>query len=423
MEKERQNQKLEQKKSNWNIKPYLAMGLVTLIVIVCGITYFFIILRYDGLSNSWDRVQRVIQPILFGIVFSYLMNPIVKKTEHLLGKLMGGKIKNSNNEKKLFRGVGITVALIAAIVAVGILLKLVIPDLYQSIEGLVISLPSQASNTIDWIKERTTGDGSLAKYAEQFVISATDYMENWLKNNLLPQSRIILTQLTSGVLSVVKALFNILIGLIISVYLLSEKEIFLAQGKKILYALFPAKMGNVIITTVRKSHEIFIGFISGKIIDSIIIGILCFIILSIVSMPYALLVSVIVGVTNVIPFFGPYIGAIPSFLLILLVDPMKSIYFLIIILILQQIDGNIIGPHILGDSTGLSAFWVVFAILIGGGLFGVLGMLIGVPVFAIIYYITGKLICYCLRRRKLPEETKEYEGVKKIDFQKNKLVK
>ena len=213
----------------------------------------------------------------------------------------------------------------------------------------------------------------------------------------------------------VSELFNAIIGVIISVYLLFGKENFSMQSKKAVYAMMKPAHANMLLHLTIKSNEIFGGFIIGKIIDSAIIGVLCFIGLSLLNMPYTLLVSVIVGVTNVIPFFGPYIGAIPSAILIMLQDPKMGIYFIIFILILQQIDGNIIGPKILGNSTGLSAFWVVFSILLGGGLFGFVGMILGVPTFAVIYYVVKMLVDHRLEQKNLPIETACYDEYSYVD--------
>ena len=206
-----------------------------------------------------------------------------------------------------------------------------------------------------------------------------------------------------------------------TVYLLIGKETFVGHGKKIVYAVLPSKYGNVVIHTMRITNQMFGGFVSGKILDSVIIGVICYVGLMILGMPYSLLVAVIVGVTNVIPFFGPFIGAVPSFILIALAEPVKGLYFLIFVLALQQVDGNIIGPKILGDSTGLSSFWVVFAILVGGGLFGFMGMLLGVPTFAVIYYLIREAVAYILRRRSLPEETRDYIRMRNVDIETGKL--
>ena len=197
----------------------------------------------------------------------------------------------------------------------------------------------------------------------------------------------------------------------ISIYVLFSKETFAGQGKKITFALFNTKTANQIIKDTRFISDTFIGFISGKIIDSIIIGFICFAGTSILKMPYALLISVIVGVTNVIPFFGPYLGAIPSTILILMVNPVKCIYFILFILVLQQLDGNFIGPKILGQSTGLSGFWVIFSITIFGGIMGVPGMIIGVPFFAVLYAMIKRLTNRLLLKRGLPSETNKYMNV------------
>ena len=219
-----------------------------------------------------------------------------------------------------------------------------------------------------------------------------------------------MSNLTSGVINIVNEVMNVLIGIIVSVYVLFSKEKFNAQAKKAVYALMTPPHANLTLHIVTKSNQIFGGFMIGKVIDSMIIGVLCYIGTAILKMPYALLVSVIVGVTNVIPFFGPYIGAIPCIILIGLADPLKGLYFAIFILLLQQLDGNVIGPKILGDSTGLSAFWVIFSILLGGGIFGFIGMVMGVPTFAVIYYIVEMLINYKLEKRNLPTRTQCYDN-------------
>ena len=210
--------------------------------------------------------------------------------------------------------------------------------------------------------------------------------------------------------------------MIVSVYLLFSKETFIGQFKKLTYALFKPKRANIIIETARKSNEIFGGFISGKILDSAIIGVIAYIVLAIMKMPDTVLVAVIIGVTNVIPFFGPFIGAVPSFIIIVLQNPIQGLYFLIFIVVLQQIDGNIIGPKILGSSTGLSAFWVVFAILVFGGLWGFPGMLLGVPLMAVIYYVAQKTVSYFLKKRGLTTDTLAYVYLTKVDKESNQPV-
>ena len=250
---------------------------------------------------------------------------------------------------------------------------------------------------------------------DQYSGRILEYISSNKLLDLLPNINDFLKTLSSSVIGVLKALWNFVIGFIISIYVLGSKEKFAGQAKKIAYALFDRKMGNAVITNFRFIHSTFIGFIGGKIVDSIIIGVICFICTTIIGTPYAILVSVIIGVTNVIPFFGPWIGGIPSALLVLMVDPMQALYFVILIMVIQQIDGNIIGPKILGDSTGLSGFWVIFAITIFGGLFGVLGMVVGVPIFAVFYAAVKASVNRMLVKKNLPTELSPYMTVGQID--------
>ncbi len=239
----------------------------------------------------------------------------------------------------------------------------------------------------------------------------------------MPQFNDLIASFTLGVIEVFGAFFNFLVGIVVSVYLLNSKDLFCAQFKKILYAFVPAKSANEFISTVRRAHKIFGGFVTGKLLDSLIIGMLCFIVMTIFNWPYAMLISVIIAVTNIIPFFGPFIGGIPSALLILMVEPITSLYFGIFVLILQQFDGNILGPKILGDSTGLSSFWVIFSLLVFGGFFGFVGMAIGVPTFAVFYTLITDKIYNSLEKKKLPTDTQKFEGMEYLSEDTNEIIK
>lgn len=419
---EEQEKKQTERKTNWNIRPYLAIGLTSVLVIIVSISFFFLIYRFDGVAQILDKLVVILQPITIGLILAYLMTPIVNFEERYLLPWIESKMENQKKARKLLRGISVTGALLFVIIIIGVLLQMVIPELYRSINGMIGTLPKQVNNFMDWLGEYVSSDSEISSYLETALTKGTEYFENWAKTDFLPQTRNIIAGVTSGVIIAVKLLFNVLVGIIISIYVLMSKEAFVGQSKKIVYALFPGKKANVIIDTVHKSNEIFGGFISGKILDSLIIGILCFICLYLMKMPYTVLVSVIVGVTNVIPFFGPYLGGIPSAILIMLADPIKGLYFIIFILVLQQIDGNIIGPKILGDSTGLSSFWVVFAILFFGGILGIPGMIIGVPVFAVIFYILRNVLDYILKKKRLPRDTKSYVNAEKLDIATNALV-
>ena len=409
-------------KTNWNIRPYLAMGLTSFLVVAASILFFFLVYRYNGVTQLMDKMSVILQPISIGLVLAYLVTPIVNFEERYLLPFVQARMKNQRKSKRLVRGLSVAGALLFVAVIIGILLQMVIPELYRSIDGMIGTLPKQVNSFMDWLNDYVSSDSNISGYLETALTKGTEIFEDWAQTEFLPQTKNIIAGLTTGVITAVKLFFNVIVGIIVSVYVLMSKEAFIGQSKKVVYAVFSGKQANVIIHTVHKSNEIFGGFISGKILDSLIIGILCFICLYLMKMPYTVLVSVIVGVTNVIPFFGPYLGAVPSAILIMLANPIMGLYFIIFILVLQRIDGNIIGPKILGDSTGLSSFWVIFAILTFGGILGIPGMIIGVPVFAVFFYIMKKMLGYILKRKQLPRDTRSYINVMKLDLETNTLV-
>ena len=330
-----------------NLKSYLMIALLVFVVFCCCILVFFLIYRYNGFASGWRKLMKVLQPIIIGLVVAYLLNPVMMFLESHLKTLFSKKIHDEKKVWKMSRGIGIALSLLLLVLIVYGLLMMVIPQLIQSITGMFTSLPDEVEQLSKWIDTQFKGDKETAAFMNDTLDRAASYFENWVQTDVLPQATTYLASITSGVISMVKLLFNTIIGLIVSVYVLMEKEKFIGQSKKIIYAIFKPERGNIIVRTVRKSNQIFGGFITGKILDSVIIGVICYVVLLIMNMPYTVLVSVIVGVTNVIPFFGPYIGAIPSFIIIALANPLQGLYFLIFIIILQQFDGNILGPKMM----------------------------------------------------------------------------
>lgn len=381
--------------------------------------FYFALLRIDDIAVFFKEVFDILRPIIYGLGIAYVLNPVVRFVERHLSPLLQRVIHNEKKAGQLCRTLGVAAALALLLFAITGLCNMVLPELLRSILGLIRTLPGQLNNAVDMIDRAFSKDTTLNRAFTRALSELTDYLQNWMRTDLLDQINALMAGLTEGVVNIASGLLNAVIGIIVSVYVLWGKEKFARQGKKIIYALFRPGHANIILDVAGKSNEIFSGFIIGKVVDSLIIGVLCFIGLSIMDMPYTMLVSVIVGVTNVIPFFGPYIGAIPSAILILLADPLKGLYFIIFIIILQQIDGNIIGPKILGNSTGLSAFWVVTAILLGGGLFGLPGMILGVPTFAVIYHLVGMYINYRLEKKHLPTQTNAYDASGSVDAQGN----
>jgi predicted PurR-regulated permease PerM len=397
------------KQNKYDIRNYARIGLTVFITFVCCILFFFIILRFQGFADGWNSVMHAAQPIIIGLVLAYLLNPVMHFWEKQIYALLIKK-KNCNERKmkKLARGIAVAGAVLFLLVIIALLIAAIVPSLVSSISTLAVTLPGQVQSFLKMLDEGNLGESQAAQVMATALTSLTDYVESWVKDTLLPEIQTYAVEVTTGVISVVKWIVNFFIGIIVAVYVMMIQETLQGQAKKIVYAVFKPRYGNIIIDTVHKSSEIFGGFISGKLLDSAIIGVICYVVCLILHMPSAMLVSVMIGVTNIIPFFGPIIGAIPSLLLVVIQSPLHALYLLIFIIILQQVDGNIIGPRILGNSTGLSSFWVMFAILVFGGIWGFFGMLLGVPIFAVIYYIIGKVVSYGLRKRRLPDATSEY---------------
>lgn len=409
-------------KSSWDVRRYLIIALI-IFATFCGcILFFFMIYRYNGFTDFWKKLVGILQPIIIGLVLAYLLNPIMKFCERNLMKILQPRMKSQRKLKRTCRGVGIIGALAFLACIFVLLMAAIVPSVMRSIQEMAVTLPDEVNNLINWVTEFTKGDTEVADMARQIIEKITSAFQKFLEEDILSQAQTYISSITSGVIYGVKFLINILVGIIVSVYVLASKETFAGQAKKIIYGIFKPVRANVIVETVRKSNEIFGGFISGKLLDSAIIGVIAYVVLAIMNMPDTMLIAVIIGVTNIIPFFGPFIGAIPSFFIIVLQEPVQGLSFLIFVVILQQVDGNIIGPKILGDSTGLSSFWVVFAILVFGGLWGFPGMLLGVPVMAVIYYIVERSVEYFLRKRGLAEDTESYIYLKSVDKVTNKLL-
>lgn len=399
------------------IRQQFSQGMTFFLVIAAAILFYFGLFRLNYISGILKTFLSVAKPIIYGLGIAFLLNPVIKKVDQILVPRLEKMTKTPERAAKISRSVGILVSLLTAFLLITALCNILLPELYTSIRDMVFKVPGQLNSLLDQINEMNSKDSTINMLVTNAIEEGSNYLQNWLRNDLLKQTNIIMTNLTVGVINVLSEVLNFCVGIIVSIYVLYSKELFSRQSKKFVYALLKPDRANLVLHLTRKSGDIFIGFLSGKIIDSAIIGVLCFIGLSILNMPYVLLVSVIVGVTNVIPFFGPYIGAIPSAILILLDSPIKGVYFLIFIFALQQLDGNVIGPKILGDSTGLSAFWVVFAIMVGGGLFGIPGMILGVPTFAVIYYIVTLLVNDLLRRKKLPVDSGSYDELSYVNNQ------
>ena len=408
---------------NDKYRTYICWGVTALTVLLLLVAAVFVVMRWSLVAALGAKIAHILAPVIYGAVFAYLLNPVYNRVQAAVMKLTKNIIPDEKGRKRLGGFLG-TLASLCLLVAVVVgLISMLIPQLISSIRGVMETLPSSINNLEIWLEKVLSDNPDLEQQVMQHYGAAADYLQNWLTNVVVPNIYRIIGSVSSGVVLVVQAVFDILIGLIVMVYLLNMKEKLLAQAKMIIYGVFPLKIANKVIEEGRYVHQVFGGFIIGKLLDSLIIGLICFVLLGFANMPYVLLVSVIVGVTNVIPFFGPFIGAIPSAFLILLSDPMKCLYFLIFVLLLQQFDGNILGPKILGDSTGLSSFWVLFSILLFGGLMGFVGMIIGVPTFAVMYRLVTEFTTWRLGKKALSGNLNEYDRLNYIDETEQTYIK
>ena len=404
-------------------KQYIAWGITIFSVIALSVLWFFILYRASVIGSTLRSLVNILKPFIYGAALAYVINPIYRLCERLFTSLISLRVKKPGRAAYWARFLSTVIAMVLAFVVLIGLFYMVIPQLAVSVFGVIEKMPNYLRDLRLWLNhilESNIYVGPLVMNAYQSLV---DYVDQWLQTDLLPLLGGWAARAYIGLRIAVKGLLNLLIGMIVMVYLLNAKHSFAAQGKKLLYSIFGIKNGNAVIENIRYTHRVFGGFINGKLLDSLIVGIICFIFLAVTKMPYAMLISVIVGVTNIIPFFGPFLGAIPSALLLLFESPQYCLWFLIFILILQQVDGNILGPRILGGTTGLPSFWVLFAILLFGGLFGFIGMVLGVPLFALIYSIAKALITRGLMKHGLPGDTLSYQGLHHIDDSGGTLVK
>lgn len=385
-------------------------GIVAFTTICMCILFSYILFNSEHFFSFGQRIIVIFSPFIFGFFIAYILNPVMNFYERKITYPIYEKIIKKSNKKRRahYRSFSVILTLISFFLLMYLFFIMVVPQVVESIQSIVAKCPDYVVRINDWLNNIVADNQELA----ETIAPYTSNVEEWFMSNVLPKLQEVVSNISSniigGVYSTIKALFNFILGIIIAVFLLGNKEVYCAQAKKIAYASLREERANNLINNARFANKTFGGFLSGKILDSFIIGVLTFIVVSICKIPYAMLVSVIVGVTNIIPYFGPFLGAIPTVLIILMVDPKKALWFILIVIIIQQIDGNIIGPKILGDSTGLSSFWVIFAITLFGGVFGVFGMFIGVPVFAVIYAAIRTLVNERLRKKQLPSATSYY---------------
>lgn len=394
-------------------KRYIWKGLTLFAAISGSILFFFVLFRLKNLFHGFQTLLHILAPIIYGLVLAYLLAPIYNKIEKRIEPVLKKKIGKTKG-KAFAKASSTLITLVFMIAVLTGFFWMVVPQVYKSILGIVDLVPESVNQVYAWIDTTFKNNPQVSEVLSNYYTEFSKQIEQWLKTSLVPNLTAIQTFVSNvslGLYRVFSFLKNFLIGIIVAVYVLNCKTVFASQAKKIIYSIFNEKWGSAIIHEIRFVNQVFGGFIIGKLIDSLIIGIICYLCLTLMRMPYTMLISVIIGITNIIPFFGPFIGAIPSFILLLLVSPIQSLYFILFIFVLQQFDGNILGPKILGDSTGLSSFWVLFSILFFGGLMGFFGMIIGVPFFAVAYHLISQAVNKALEKKELSTKTEDYQKI------------
>lgn len=379
-------------------------------LLVLAALLVMLLTRLDILITAFDQVIKVLTPFIVGFIISYVLNIPYMFFMNRAFRFMDKPPEERKNKldeflAKLRKPLSLILSFAILFAVIILLLSIIIPQLTSSIQGVVDNFGIYYTSFQEWVfsvaarfgfKSETMSDvfasinGFIAQYTGGDITDTSGMIDvgnivSGITNYLFPH----IFDFTKNLYNVV---YNVLLSVVVSVYYLANKEMLMNQVKKVTYTVVPQKYLGRVMRTVDLCNNKVGKFLYGKIIDSMIIGMLCFIVLQIVGIDYAVLLSVFVGVTNIIPFFGPIIGAVPGVVLLLMIDPLQALLFIVIVIVLQQLDGNLIGPKILGDQLGISGFWIMFSVLVGGGLFGFMGLLLSVPIFAVIYLILGEKV-------------------------------
>ncbi len=383
-------------------KPYMYAAVAFFIAVCLCVLFFFIIYRNDEFNDILHNLFIIMSPFIYGAVIAYLLKPIVATFERAFLSVLPEKLKKNSVGLAIFSSYLLCIAIIYTVFA------LIIPELYESISNLINIVPARTTEFINWLQQIFANDPVLLGYITDGYSAISTWADTFLNDTIMPQLTSIVSGIGIGVLNAVGTILNFFVGLFVATYLLASRRRFARQGELLIYSVLKKKWADLLMYELNYADKKFGGFINGKLLDSFIIGIICYTVCVIFRFPSPILLSIIIGVTNIIPFFGPFIGGIPATLFVLINDPIQAIWFGIFVLALQQLDGNVIGPKILGDSTGISSFWVLFSIIFFGGIWGFTGMIVGVPLFAVLYDIFRQLITISLKRRGLDDMLSEY---------------
>lgn len=391
-------------------KKSLKFAIPLFVGLTLTVIAYFILLRFDGITGAFTKLISTLKAFIYGGVMAYLLKTPYNWIEGKLKKLLKGK------KESLAGGLSVVLVLIIAILVIMILLDMVIPALVNSIASIINEIPAATAKLEKTVRKFAADNAVIGNYIYQGIDALKNTGVEWLTDKVLPELGGLMGGVAGAFSSVFSVFYNIFLGVIICIYLLLGKTTFARQGKMIIYSIFKRKTAEKVLDEICFIDKTFVGFFGGKILDSAVVGLICYVFCLILQltlgMKNAVLIAVLIGVTNIIPFFGPFIGAIPSALIILMDSPLCCLIFIIFVVVLQTVDGNVLGPMLLSGSVGLSGFWVLFAITLFGGLMGIVGILVGVPVFAVIYDLIRRLVYYMLEKHEITEYLPQKQEVK-----------
>jgi len=402
---------------------YIYWGVTAISVVAAAILIYFAFLRFDKILHVIGQAFVILRPLIYGIIIAFLLTQSYNFFERRIYKLISKKFEDKNKARKISKVSSVTISILILLLILFLIFYVLIPKLMINVLAIIEALPNSIDNIEIWLKDLLKSNSTIEKFVLDAINNSSNTILKWMTTGVLPTFENIFSGLTSGLNGMYIFLKDFLIGIVFSIYIVINKKSFINKTKKIIYAVLGPKRGNDLLDNGRYSYKVLNGFIKGKLVTSLGIGVACYILMIIFGMPYALIISLLVGITNIIPFFGPFIGWIPGVVIMLINDPMQALYFTVIVIVLQQIEGNIIAPKIVSNETGISSFGVLFSIVLFGELFGFIGMIVGVPIFAIIYHFVSFNLKKYLKKKNLPTESEDYDDISYIDVETGKVIK
>ena len=391
-------------------KKYVPIAITAFVLFVICILFFFVVFRFSAVRTGISTIIKILMPFFYGAVFAYLLRPMCKYFDRNFSVRLQKHMKDQDKAHKISNVISVFLSIFLVVAVVFGIVTLTLQSVINSIVGLINSLPTEIAELTAWLEMLFAGNEVAVNYIHNFTDTVMVGLDSVLSDHLVPNLQNLIGGVSAGAMSVISQFINLFVGLIAAIYLLLSRNRWRAQLKLVLSSIFKGRTYTELVKELYFVDRTFTDYISGRILDSVILGVITYVGCLVMGLQDAALIALLNGITNIIPYFGPYIGAIPSVILIFMDEPIKCIWFIIFILVLQQVDGNIICPKILSDKVGLSSFWVLFSTLLFGGLFGFVGLLVGVPVFVVIYDLIKKFIYHNLRKRGKEDMIEEYEA-------------